>query len=982
MNSRRNLRPLTFASLLVFFLCVAVQAQQASDLLPSYEGQNVSLVDVAGRPDIERSALEPLIAQKPGQPLSREKIDQTIQNLKSYSHGPNAPVKDVQLRISPEANGIRVTFVLQPALYIGMYEFPGAAQFSYPRLLQVTNYQSQQPYSSIDVQNAQVALEQFLRRTGYFLSRVETAVESDPAYGIANVNFNITLNRRAHIGKIIITGTSPAETERLKRSLASIMARLRASSLRPGQTYTFPKLEAASRYLQRQLAKQSYLAAQVKLISANYDPETNHADITFNITTGPEVKIKTTGAHLWSWTRRSLLPMFDEHAASEELIQEGQRNLLSYFQSKGYFAVKVETKIVRQPKSVTVLYQIEKGKRHRVSDVKIEGNKHVDEDELEPNIRVKKARFFFQHGKYSQQLVAGSVSNLTSFYHAAGYGSAKVTPGVTHVDGNIVVTFYVEEGPLDTVEALQIVGNNSVPVSQLAPKGLKLAPGKPYSQTLLREDRNQIVARYLSLGYPTASFRATAKPSGDDPHRLVVTYNIYEGPRVEATSIVTIGPKQTRPTLISRSVGLKPGAPLSANKMLTSEGTLYSLGIFDWASVGPRSPITTQSQEKVLVKVHESKRNTITYGFGFEIINRGGSVPSGTVAVPGLPTIGLPSTFTTSERTFYGPRGTFAYTRKNLRGRAETFTFAGLAGRLDQSVAATYTVPYLRNTSWSTTGSASYEHNSTNPIFTDRVGDIGLQFQRTIPNRFNTWQLRYDFRTTDITELLIPDLVPPADRFVRLSLFSTTFIHDTRDKILDAHRGTYDSYELSINPSTLGSNFSFARFLGQTAYYKPLPAGVVWANSVRLGLEQPFSGSTVPLSEAFFTGGGSTLRGFPLNGAGPQQTIPACGNPSVPSTCTNITVPVGGNQLFIVNTELRFPLYIMKNLGAAAFYDGGNVFAKIGFHNFWANYTNSVGGGLRYSTPVGPIRIDIGHNLSPIPGIKATQVFVTLGQAF
>lgn len=962
-------------------MCLTAHAQQASDLLPSYEGQNVSSVEIAGRPDIDQSALEPLLAQKSGQPLSREKIDQTIQNLKSLSQAPNASTKNVQLRILPEANGIRLMFILEPGLYIGMYEFPGAERFPYSRLLQVTNYQLQQPYSATDIQNAQLALEKYLRRTGYFLSHVETAVESHPANGIANVSFNVTLNRRAHIGEIIITGTTSPQSERLKSSLRSISARLRSSSLKPGQTFTNSRLEAATRYLQRELARQNFLAAQVKLISAKYDPETNHADITFNVTTGPTIEIKTTGAHLWSWTRRSLLPMYDEHAVNQELIQEGQRSLVSHFQSRGYFDAKVETKIDQHPDGITVLYQITKGKRHRVADVKITGNQHIDDGKLRPNINVQRARFL-QHGRYSEQLVASSVRNLTNFYRAAGYANARVTPGVAQTNGDIVVTFYVEEGPLDTVETLQIVGNNSLPESQFAPKGLNLAPGKPYSQNMVRDDRNQILARYLSLGYLTANFRATAEPSKNDPHRLVVTYNIYEGPRVEAQSVVTLGYKQTRPTLIDRTTGVKAGRPLSANEMLTSEGNLYRLGIFDWASVGPRRPITTQSQEGVLVQVHEAKRNTITYGFGFEIINRGGSVPSGTVAVPGLPPVGLPSTFTTSEKTFYGPRGSFGYTKRNMRGRAETFTVAGLAGRLDQRAAVTYTIPSFRNTSWSSSASASYEHDSTNPIFTARVGDIGLQWQRTVLGRANTWLLHYDFRTTDITELLIPELVPPSDRFVRLSMFGTTFIHDTRDSILDAHHGTYDSYELSVNPSTLGSNFSFTRFLGQTAYYRPLAHNVVWANSIRLGLEQPFSGSTVPLSEEFFTGGGSTLRGFPLNGAGPQQTIPACGNPSDPSTCTNITVPVGGNQLFIVNTELRFPLFVVKNLGAAVFYDGGNVFAKVGFHDFWANYTNSVGGGLRYATPVGPIRIDVGHNLSPIPGIKATQVFVTLGQAF
>jgi outer membrane protein assembly factor BamA len=201
--------------------------------------------------------------------------------------------------------------------------------------------------------------------------------------------------------------------------------------------------------------------------------------------------------------------------------------------------------------------------------------------------------------------------------------------------------------------------------------------------------------------------------------------------------------------------------------------------------------------------------------------------------------------------------------------------------------------------------------------------------------------------------------------------------------VLDAHKGIYESFELALNPAVL-SNFDFGKLLAQTAYYKKIPGNIIWANSIRLGLQHPFGSSHVPLSEEFFSGGGSTLRGFPLNGAGPQRTLPACGNPADPSTCSLITVPVGGNQLFIVNSEFRIPLpwdfpLVHKNLGVALFYDGGNVFRTVGFHG---QYTNSIGGGLRYHTPVGSIRIDIGHNLNAPPGIKSTQIFVTLGQAF
>jgi len=95
-----------------------------------------------------------------------------------------------------------------------------------------------------------------------------------------------------------------------------------------------------------------------------------------------------------------------------------------------------------------------------------------------------------------------------------------------------------------------------------------------------------------------------------------------------------------------------------------------------------------------------------------------------------------------------------------------------------------------------------------------------------------------------------------------------------------------------------------------------------------------------------------------------------------------VTVPVGGNQLVILNSELRFPLGIIKPLGGVFFYDGGNVNSAINWNNFVSNYTNTVGFGLRYATPIGPVRIDIGHNLNPVPGINPTQYFITLGQSF
>jgi len=948
--------------------------------MQSYEGQNVASVVLAGRPDLDVNRLMQVVKIGPGQKFSKAAVDESVAALKSMGH-----FSDITVDIRPQADGLNVVMVLQPALYLGIYHFPGAEnRFAYSRLLQGSDYPVKTAYSIQDVQHATESLVTMFRRSGYFTAAVKADIKPDFEHGLVNIDFNTTLGKRARFGKVDIRGTTPDETKKLKDSLRSFRARIRAASIKEGRPYSPRRLKNATQFLQNTLIKQKFLASQVKLIGSNYNPETNKADIDFEVTTGPVVNVKVEGAHVWGRTQRRILPIYIENSISEGVIQEGQQNLVSYFQAKGFFDAKVDTNIIQQPAGKTIVYAIHKGKRRKVDSVAVKGNQHIGEDELLPLVAVKRARLF-SHGKYSEQLVHRSINNLETVYRNAGFGQAKVVPQVTtEKNGDINLRFIIDEGPRDVVQSFEIEGNNSLPPNKLVSDGtLNIAPGKPYSQIRVRQDRNNILATYLNLGYLNASFSSIAKPTGSDPHKFDVVYKIIEGPRVKVARIITVGRQHTHQSLINVSAKIKSEQPLSETELLTSEAQLYTLNIFDWAEVNPRRPITTQSDEDVIIKLHESKRNSITYGFGFEVVNRGGSVPGGTVAVPGIPPVGLPSNFKTSEKTFWGPRGSFQYARKNMRGRAEMLTVSALAARLDQRGVFTYDIPSFRNSSWNATGTLNGEHNSENPIFTYRVGEGGIQFQRSLnAKKTKNVILAYNLGYTSLSHLLIPDLVPPQDQNVRLSTLSATFIRDTRDNALDAHKGMYQSIGLNLNAIPLGSSVNFGRFLGQAAYYRGVGSGIVWANSLRLGLEQQFAGSRVPLSEEFFSGGGSTLRGFPLNGAGPQREIAACGNPADPSTCARIVVPVGGNQLFIFNTELRVPTPIIKNLGIAVFYDGGNVYQHVGFHDFISDFTSSVGGGLRYATPIGPIRIDIGHNLNGIPGIKSTQIFVTLGQAF
>jgi outer membrane protein insertion porin family len=468
-----------------------------------------------------------------------------------------------------------------------------------------------------------------------------------------------------------------------------------------------------------------------------------------------------------------------------------------------------------------------------------------------------------------------------------------------------------------------------------------------------------------------------------EPHRVDVTYQITENQLVRIRPVLYMGQRHSRRTLLRKTVQIKPETPMSQEDLLAAETRLYDLQIFDWASVGPRKPLTDQTYEGAVIKVHEAKRTEITYGFGFEVSHRGGNVPAGSVAVPGLPPVNIGNhQVASSQATFASPRGSIEAIRRNMRGEAETASISLLGSQLDQRAVAAYTDPNFRRTRWEGLASLSFEHTTENPLFAAELTVASLQLERLVSKKTNTRvQFRYDFNHTLLSQLLVPQLVLPRDRNVQLSTVSSALIRDTRDKPLDAHHGSFATINLGITPTAFGSSANFVRVFAQYAYYKPFH-GIVFANSIRLGLGKALLGSFVPTSQLFFVGGGTTLRGFPINQAGPQRIVPFCNVLTGTPGCVNVTVPVGGRQLLILNSELRFPLGIMKPVGGVIFYDGGNVYSAINFNQFVSNYTSTIGVGLRYATPIGPVRVDFGHRLNSIPGIAKNQYFITLGQAF
>jgi outer membrane protein insertion porin family len=959
---------------------VAVQGPQSI-----YDGQTVSAIDLIGNPHRDLEPLRPLVVQKAGEPYSQAKVEASISGLESTGQFPA-----VHVQVVADPSGLRLNFLLEPAYYVGVVDFPEAAKlFSYARLLQVVNLPDEDPFDQARVVVAEQALQNFFRNEGYFQARVRSNVEIDDAHQLVNLTFSATTGKQARVADVSIQGTAPNENARLLHSLRSLRARFTGGLLKPGKPYSRERISAALTVIRRTLAQQHRLASHVEENPPQYHAEINRVDVSFKVDVGPVVTVRATGARLSvipfmsGREMRKLIPIYSEGTIDRDLVEEGQQHLVDYFQKKGYFKVQVNTTFQRQPERILLIYQIDKGTKYKVERILFHGNHEISEKDLLTAVVVKKSHLWW-HGSLSQKLLHQSAANLEALYRDRGYEEAKVSPQSIDHESKIDAVFNIEEGTQTLVNNVEITGNKNIPTGQLvSPAGFQLRSGSAFSPRLVGDDRNRISATYLNRGYLNVEVKAAVKREPSDPHRVDVSYAVDEHQTVRVGDVIYLGQKRTRLPLIRKTARVRTEAPMSRGELLEAESRLYDLNIFDWSSVGPKKPITDQTEESALVKVHEAKRNEVTYGFGFEVSHRGGNVPTGTVAVPGGPPVELNGyQIAPSQSTFASPRGSIEIDRHNMRGLAETASASILLSRLDQRALATYAQPHFFGSQWSSLTSLSAERTTENPLFGANLGDASFQLERLISRKHNTrFQIRYDFNKTVLSQLLVPELVLPQDRNVHLSTVSGTLLRDTRDKPLDAHRGSFSLLTLGITPTAFGSSANFGRLLSQYAFYKPFQS-VVFANSIRVGLVKSFSGSFVPTSQLFFSGGGTSLRGFPIDEAGPQRLVPFCNVLTGQAGCVNVTVPVGGRQLFILNSEVRFPLGITKALGGVVFYDGGNVYSAINLNNFVNNYTNTVGLGLRYATPIGPIRIDIGRNLNPVPGINPTQYYITLGQAF
>ncbi len=330
------------------------------------------------------------------------------------------------------------------------------------------------------------------------------------------------------------------------------------------------------------MADKNYLGARVTLHRGAFDASSNRVPLEFTFYAGLQVRVAVEGAKIPMRTLRRLVPIYQEGAVDEDLLQEGRRALREYFQRQGYFEAKVsyttsessaeETgKTVHRP-ARTVTYHVDRGDLHRLVGVAFAGNHYFSSDLLAGRLKIQPAAYA-SPGRYSSALLDDDVASIRALYEANGFHEVEVHSQLIDNyhdhQGDLFVRFEIKEGPQTRVADVIIEGNKQLSIDELLGV-IGSSAGQPYSEFNVSSDRDNILALYYDQGFSEARFSADvenvapAKPA--ESPRVRLTYHITEGPQVRVARVLLSGYEHTRPGVISREVGIRAGEPLERRR--------------------------------------------------------------------------------------------------------------------------------------------------------------------------------------------------------------------------------------------------------------------------------------------------------------------------------------------------------------------------------------------------------------------------------
>ena len=969
-----------------------------------FEGRSIGNIvfDPEAQP-LEGRELFDLLPLKRGDPYHAVDVRTAIDRL--YATG---RYRDIQVDVSPVGSGVLVRFITTNTWFIGAVDAKEnlSAPPSGGQIVNAARLQLGDPFDPGQIPPAVANIRKLLTDNGYFDPDVEPQIQYDTSYQQVHVTFVVKAGKRAHYYDPQFTGDTRiiSKEELLKVSGWPHLLRpgfdgITATGTRSGIDHIRLKYEKVNRVL----------ATVVLTGIREVDPKHGQPEVT--VEPGPLVEVKAIGAKVSAGQLRDIIPIYEEHAIDADLLAEGASDLRAYFQGQGYFDATVTFKEQRTTGGdVEIDYVVDRGIVHRVVLVQIAGNKYFDTATIRERMLVIPKSFEFRRGRYSEAYRRRDTDAIQELYQSNGFRDVKVSSRVSDDvqgrKGDLAVYFTIEEGAQFIVSDLKITGAQ-LDLSPIA-KTLSSQTGQPFSDFNVAEDRETIIGYYGRHGFAHATFEWDYTP-GPRPNTVDLQFAINEGEQQFVREVVITGLKRTQPELVNKQLlELNPGSPLSPEAMSETQRKLDDLGIFAQVNMAVQNPDGDEERKYVVYDLDEASRYSVTTGAGLEFARIGGANAAANLSDPG-------------GGAGVAPRLTLDVTRINFLGRAESINFQGRLSTLQKRALVNYFIPKPRGHSkLDLTFSVLYDDTRDVNTFESKRAEASAQLAQRFSKSI-TFFYRFSYRDVTVGNLKIsPELVPLLGESLRVGVGNLSFVQDRRDDPVDPHRGIFNRVDVGLAAKEFGSQTSYVRILGRNATYTRLGSKIVFARETQLGLQPAFGSplnvtaggadgtstsvegnDPIPLAERFFGGGGNSNRGFPQNQAGPRDPITG--------------FPLGGSALFLNSTELRFPLF-GTDVGGVLFEDAGNIYSSIGALSFRTDQRNiedfdymvhAVGFGIRYRTPIGPLRLDLAYSINPpryngFPGnysqlvacsaagtcqaspqhISHFQFFFSIGQAF
>ncbi|MDR3791874.1 MAG: POTRA domain-containing protein [Terracidiphilus sp.] len=977
---------------------VPAQAEPESHAASSasgWMGRTVRKVEFEG---VTRERLEPLagrLAEAEGKPLTAIVLRQMLRQL--YATG---LYENVAAEARTSEDGMELVFRGRPRMFVGTVGVEGAKGASMNmQLAQASRLTAGTRFTEAGLAEAEEQMRSALAGSGFHEPAITHKLTPHPDEQLVDINFYVASGPQARVGAVEVTGDAGMSADEFRRH----------AHLRDGTKIDRDTGNKALTSVLHHYQKQERFEAEIKLVSQKYNPATHRSEFSFSANRGPVVRIDVAGASMSPDKLKRVIPVFEEGAVDEDLLNEGSRRLRDYYQRLGYFDAKATHEEQNDNGSqVTIVYHVDLGPRRRVDRVSVAGNKYFDAGTLKELLAVRASDSLDHHGAYSQALVSADVAALEGEYRNNGFAEVKVTPETSTPPARhgkiapLEVTYRIEEGRQVRVGSVRIEGNAHYEAAQLTQQ-MNTTAGQLFSPQYLAGDRDALMAHYLSRGFAQASVTVTDEPEAGNAGLMDVVFHVTEGQQTFVRKVLLTGLHYTRPETVERAITLHPGDPLNETALNETQRNLYEFALFNEVDAAVQNPTGGETQKTVLLQTVEARRWALTYGGGFE-------AQTGTPQNNCGSAIVLGKSCDPNGKTGVSLRGILDITRNNLRGREQSASLRGTYGLLEQKIDLLYQIPHFQgNRDFGFTFSGGYANSKDVTTYVASRLQAGLRLTEsfTTPgtwlSKANTLVGEYDFRRVKVAAESLqvsPYYITQLSTAVRVAGPSLTWVRDTRDSPLDARRGTYTSFQDFVSMNDLGAEVGFNRLdLQNSNYFSFGRDRFVLARNTRYGQERAFRSPTtmlLPLPERLYAGGATSMRGYPQNGAGPRD--PQTG------------YPIGGAGALINSTELRLPPatlpWLGNSLSFVLFHDMGNVFTNAG--DAWISvlrahqtqksacraslsgthdptkapsgpisstgaegscnynyFSHTPGLGMRYHTPAGPIRLDFGYNLNP-----------------